>query len=134
MKNSLEKANVSASEPLVVKKHVATMANLEAAVVCNHKRKPPKNWEESLAKKIDRLNALKNSPKKTKSQAERVEALKFKVEEMKETRDYNLGTSLKSYIDPRIYYSWGKSIDFDWKIYYPKTLQNKFSWVEKQNG
>ena len=134
VKNSLEKANVSASEPLVVKKHVATMANLEAAVVCNHKRKPPKNWEESLAKKIDRLNALKNSPKKTKSQAERVEALKFKVEEMKETRDYNLGTSLKSYIDPRIYYSWGKSIDFDWKIYYPKTLQNKFSWVEKQNG
>ena len=134
VKNSLEKANVSASEPLVVKKHVATMANLEAAVVCNHKRKPPKNWEESLAKKIDRLNALKNSPKKTKSQAERVEALKFKVEEMKETRDYNLGTSLKSYIDPRIYYSWGKSIDFNWKIYYPKTLQNKFSWVEKQNG
>ena len=134
VKNSLEKANVSASEPLIVKKHVATMANLEAAVVCNHKRKPPKNWEESLAKKIDRLNALKNSPKKTKSQAERVEALKFKVEEMKETRDYNLGTSLKSYIDPRIYYSWGKSIDFNWKIYYPKTLQNKFSWVEKQNG
>jgi len=134
VKNSLEKANISASEPLVVKKHVATMANLEAAVVCNHKRKPPKNWEESLAKKIDRLNALKNSPKKTKSQAERVEALKFKVEEMKETRDYNLGTSLKSYIDPRIYYSWGKSIDFNWKIYYPKTLQNKFSWVEKQNG
>ena len=133
VKNSLEKANVSASEPLVVKKHVAIMANLEAAVVCNHKRKPPKNWEESLARKIDRLNSLKNSPKKTKSQAERVEALKFKVEEMKETRDYSLGTSLKSYIDPRIYYSWGKHIDFDWKLYYPITLQNKFSWVGKQN-
>jgi len=39
---------------------------------------------------------------------------------------------LKSYIDPRIYYSWGKSIDFDWKLYYPKTFQKKFSWVEGQ--
>lgn len=134
VKNFLEKANVSASEHLVVKKHVATMANLEAAIVCNHKRKPPKNWKESLTKKIERLNALKNSPKKTKSLKERVQALQLKIKEAKASRDYNLRTSLKSYIDPRIYYSWGKNIDFDWKLYYPKTLQNKFSWVEKQEG
>jgi DNA topoisomerase-1 len=134
VKNSLEKANVPASKPLVVKKHVATMANLEAAIVCNHKRKPPKNWEESLAKKIERLNLLKNLPKKTKSHEERVQALEFKIREIKKTRDYNLRTSLKSYIDPRIYYSWGKHVDFDWKLYYPKTFQNKFAWVEKQKG
>ena len=134
VKNSLEKANVSAAEPMVVKKHMATMANLEAAIVCNHKRKPPKNWEESLAKKIERLNVLKNSPRKTKNHEERVRALQFKIKEIKETRDYNLRTSLKSYIDPRIYYSWGKHVDFDWKLYYPKTFQNKFSWVEKQKG
>jgi len=132
VKNSLEKANVLASVPLVVKKHAATMANLEAAIVCNHKRKPPKNWEESLAKKIERLNVLKNLPKKTKSHEERVRTLEFKIKEIKETRDYNLRTSLKSYIDPRIYYSWGKHVDFDWKLYYPKTFLNKFSWVEKQ--
>jgi DNA topoisomerase-1 len=134
VKKSLEKANVSAAEPMVVKKHMATMANLEAAIVCNHKRKPPKNWEESLAKKIERLNVLKNSPRKTKNHEERVRALQFKIKEIKETRDYNLRTSLKSYIDPRIYYSWGKHVDFDWKLYYPKTFQNKFSWVEKQKG
>lgn len=133
VKNSLEKANVSASASLLVKKHVATMANLEAAIVCNHKRKPPKNWKESLAKKIDRLNVLKTSPKKTERLKERVQALQLKINEMKATRDYNLRTSLKSYIDPRIYYSWGKNIEFDWKLYYPKTLQSKFSWVERQN-
>jgi len=83
-----------------------------------------------LAKKLDRLKALKNSPKKTQSLEEKMEALRLKIREMKETRDYNLRTSLKSYIDPRIYYSWGKSVDFDWKLYYPKTLQSKFSWVE----
>jgi len=132
VKNYLEKANVSALMPAMVKKHEATMANLEAAIVCNHKRKPPKNWNESVAKKIERLKTLKNSPKKTKSQQERVQTLRLKILEMKATRDYNLRTSLKSYIDPRIYYSWGKSVDFDWKLYYPKTLQNKFSWVEKQ--
>jgi DNA topoisomerase-1 len=131
--NSLEKANVSASQPLIVKKHVATMANLEAAIVCNHKRKPPKNWEESLAKKVDRLEALKQSPKKTPKLEERIRALQHKIDEVQQTKDYNLRTSLKSYIDPRVYYDWGKKVDFDWKLYYPKTLQSKFSWVEKQN-
>jgi len=132
VKNSLEKADVSSSQPLVLKKHVATMANLEAAIILNHKRKPPKNWEESLAKKIQRLNTLKNSPKKSGKLEERMQALQLKIKEVKDTRDYNLRTSLKSYIDPRIYYSWGKSIDFDWKLYYPKTFQKKFSWVETQ--
>jgi DNA topoisomerase-1 len=133
VRSSLEKANVSVSDQIIVKKHAATMANLEAAIVCNHKRKPPKNWEESLAKKVDRLNALRQSPKKTAKSEERIQALQHKIDEVKQTKDYNLRTSLKSYIDPREYYSWGKSIDFDWKLYYPKTLQSKFSWVEK-NG
>jgi DNA topoisomerase-1 len=131
VKNSLQKANISPSEPIFVKKHVATLANLEAAIMLNHKRKPPKNWEESLSKKIARLNMLRDSPKKTKTQTERLQSLDYKIKEVKDTREYNLRTSLKSYIDPRVYYSWGKTIDFDWKLYYPKTLQTKFSWVEK---
>lgn len=60
-----------------------------------------------------------------------IEKLKLQIEAQQETRDYNLGTSLKSYIDPRIYYDWGRQVDYDWKKYYPKTLQKKFSWVEK---
>lgn len=56
--------------------------------------------------------------------------LKLRIKTQKETRDYNLGTSLKSYIDPRIYYKWGKQVDYDWKQYYSKALQRKFSWVE----
>jgi DNA topoisomerase-1 len=68
-----------------------------------------------------------------KKSAEAVKALKAKIKTMKATRDYNLGTSLKSYIDPRLYYRWGRKVDFDWKSYYSKTLQRKFSWVEKRN-
>ncbi|MHA1557307.1 MAG: hypothetical protein ACTSPM_10285 [Candidatus Heimdallarchaeota archaeon] len=49
----------------------------------------------------------------------------------KSTKVWNLGTSLKSYIDPRVYHAWGKEVDYDWRNYYSKTLQNKFSWVER---
>jgi DNA topoisomerase-1 len=59
-----------------------------------------------------------------------IDKQKYRINLQKETRDYNLTTSLKSYIDPRIFYHWGKSHDYDWKKYYSKTLQKKFSWVE----
>jgi DNA topoisomerase-1 len=124
----LNSSEVSKPDPEYEKKHVATMANLEAAVICNHKRKPPKKWKESLAKKMNRLKKLR--AKGTPSAKRRARILRYKIKAYRETRDYNLGTSLKSYIDPRIYYQWGEKVDFDWKLYYPKTLQKKFSWVE----
>ncbi|MEM2917134.1 MAG: DNA topoisomerase I [Candidatus Bathyarchaeia archaeon] len=132
VKESLEKANVPQHVPDFVKKHVALMANLTAAIVCNHKRKPPKNWRESLAKKRERLEKLRASAQ-TKKRREAIKILQLKIKEMKATKDYNLRTSLKSYIDPRIYYRWGQKVNFDWKLYYPKTLQKKFSWVENPN-
>ncbi|MEM2915380.1 MAG: hypothetical protein QXH91_08305 [Candidatus Bathyarchaeia archaeon] len=67
---------------------------------------------------------------KTKKSKEAIEELKLKIQIAKKTKDYNLRTSLKSYIDPRVYYNWGLKVDYDWKLYYPKTLQKKFSWVE----
>ena len=45
-------------------------------------------------------------------------------------RAWNLGTSLKSYIDPRVYYRWGQSVDYDiLEKYYPQLLRRKFAWV-----
>jgi DNA topoisomerase-1 len=126
----LNTAKISKDDPDYVKKNVATMANLEAAMICNHKRKLPKNWENSLAKKIERLKVLQS--RKTKKSAEAVKAAKMRIKTMRATRDYNLGTSLRSYIDPRLFYRWGGKVEFDWKLYYPKTLQRKFSWVEKR--
>jgi len=128
----VEKNSVDKNESETYKKYLATMANLQAAIVCNHKRKLPKKWKEILAKKNDRLKQLKL--KKTKKSKEAIKALKLKIELMKQTKDYNLNTSLKSYIDPRIIYKWCKKVDFDWKKYYSKTLQKKFSWIEKEKG
>lgn len=45
-------------------------------------------------------------------------------------RTWNLGTSLKSYIDPRVYYRWGQQVDYDvLERYYPTTLRRKYAWV-----
>jgi len=158
------------------KKYFATMANLQATVVCNHKRTLPKNWEQTLQKKIEhlklikekitekrrksievlesrikKLEAMKQTEKRklklddyknklkilktrkmTEKEEENIKKKELKIETMKETKYYNLNTSLKSYIDPRIYWKWSKKVNFDWKKYYPKTLQRKFSWIEKK--
>ena len=216
---------VRPDQPIYVKKQAALRANLEAAVVLNHKRTIPKTWDQSLQKKKERLkqlrakassfeNALqekltsqdkKGREKMAQAEAklaeaerkqedaatalaeaetqgkdtktlkkrldagkraakaarerfrkaknshvaatqklrkqlddrrrrdrEAVERMRLQVEAQEITRDYNLGTSLKNYIDPRIYYDWGKKVGFDWRSYYPTTLQKKFSWVEEQ--
>ena len=226
VKTKLDKTPVKPEEPEYVKKYVATMANLEAAKVCNHKRTISKNWKSSLEKKKDRLKVLKNRAREAQAkikqrtkdwtqkheermakqdellkaaveklentkrqldekekqgkpvtalkkrvgsqreaikrqrqrikdmkakQVERVaklkqslenrkhrdsasvEKMKMKITVQEETRDYNISTSLKSYIDPRIYYEWGKQVQYDWKQYYQKALHKKFSWLDCQD-
>ena len=130
VKEYLSQHKVPKTAPEHEKKHVATLANLQAAAVCHHKRTLPKNWKESLKKKRERLRKLKE--KKTKKSLQRIEKAKLELERMKVSRDFNLGTSLKSYIDPRVYRDWGRKVEYDWKLYYPKTLQRKFSWIDTQ--
>jgi DNA topoisomerase I len=128
----IENVKVNKKDPEAYKRYMATLANLEAAKVCNHKRKLPKNWKETLEKKKQRLDELKQKGK-TKKSKESIKAMEMRIKLMKDTKDYNLNTSLKSYIDPRVFYKWSKKVDFDWKKYYSKTLQKKFSWLEKEN-
>jgi DNA topoisomerase-1 len=72
---------------------------------------------------------LENRKQRDKTALEK-QNLTINIQE--ETRDYNLSTSLKSYIDPRIYYEWGKKVQYDWKQYYQKALHKKFSWLDNQ--
>jgi DNA topoisomerase-1 len=225
VRSGLATQTVKPEDPDYLKRQAALKANLEAAIVCNHKRTIPKTWQQSLQKKKDRLKQLEaktsadekairqklaeeerkyreklveaekklaeaekreeklraqlagvekaggdqKAPRKrllaardkTKAARDRirklknayvtatlkdkkqledrrlrdkeaVERMRLQVEAQEITRDYNLGTSLKNYIDPRIYYDWGKNVGFDWRSYYPTTLQKKFSWIEEQ--
>lgn len=142
---SLRKADFSEEDQDYLKKYAATMANLEAARACNHKKKVPKNWRNSLIRMEERLKKLsekkgeirakKTGKKETKVRRlekaeERIRELRTRIETKKATKEYNLNTSLKSYIDPRIYYEWSKRVGYDWRLCYTKTLQRKFQWVE----
>ncbi len=80
--------------------------------------------KNSLGTAKERVYKAKLALKKIESQ-ERIS---------KKTKTWNLGTSLKSYIDPRVYYNWGKEVDYDWRNYYSNTLQKKFSWVEREEN
>ncbi len=125
-------------DPAFVKLFHARVANLEAAIRCNHKRTPSKTWQNSLDKKQQRLAELQTRQPKTAKQKERLEErrkkLELDVKLQERTRDYNLNTSLRNYIDPRVYKSWANKAEFDWTSIYPKTLQRKFLWATKSKA
>jgi len=136
LKEELAKSRVTKEDPVYLKKFNAKMANLKVAEVANHKRKIPAKFEERLAKKEDKLAKLeaqlkqkKAEGKKTLSLETRIEKTKLDIELTRRTKEYNLGTSLKSYIDPTAYVKWARKVDFDLEKFYPKTLRNKFSWA-----
>jgi DNA topoisomerase I len=136
VKEELEKSGVKKEDPDYKKAFAAKMANLKVAEVANHKRKIPPTFQERLAKKQERLKELKAQleakkaeGKKIDSAQGRIEKAKLDIELTRRTEEYNLGTSLKSYIDPTAYVKWGKKVKFDVTKFYPKTLQKKFSWA-----
>jgi len=113
----------------------AKLANLEAAITCNHKRTIPKTFEESLKKKKETLENLKKESPKTEKQREkqkiREEKMKLIIELTEKTKDYNLGTSLRNYIDPRVFKAWTDQVGLEWEKLYTSALQKKFQWVKK---
>ncbi|QDI89307.1 DNA topoisomerase I [Candidatus Nitrosopumilus sp. SW] len=149
----------------------AKLANLEAAIMCNHKRTIPKTFEQSLQKKKDtlksrekekawektqltlkkvestepktdaqkkskekRIKTLNEQIKKQKQKhKERIEKLKLQVDLSEKTRDYNLGTSLRNYIDPRVFKAWTDEVGVEWEKLYTSALQKKFLWVKNEN-
>jgi DNA topoisomerase-1 len=91
--------------------------------------------ERVKARYARRIEQAKKKVDTARSRLQRAEDVLGKLK-MQDTvaargRTWNLGTSLKSYIDPRVYYRWGQSVDYDViGRYYPKTLQRKFAWVK----
>jgi DNA topoisomerase-1 len=132
----LDNCGVKKEDAEYVKVFQVKMANLEGATVANHKRMIPANFNERLAKKEARLKELEiqleeksRQGKKTDAVSNRVEKTKLDIELANKTKEYNLGTSLKSYIDPRVYAEWAAKVDFNLEKLYSKTLRKKYSWA-----
>ncbi len=106
------------------------MSNLEKA----------KPWEKSEAslkkaqtkitktdkekeKQKDRIKKMKSMIKKRKEKhKERIEKLEIQIDLAQKTRDYNLGTSLRNYIDPRIFKTWTDEVGAEWEKLYTSAL------------
>jgi DNA topoisomerase-1 len=136
VKKYLDNCGVKKENAEYVKVFQAKMANLEGAKVANHKRMIPANFNERLAKKEARLKEIEiqleeksKQGKKTAAILNRIEKTKLDIELTEKTKDYNLGTSLKSYIDPRVYAKWAAKVDFNLEKLYSKTLRKKYSWA-----
>jgi len=109
------------------------IANLMTAMRLNHKRTPPITYESSLKKKEERLRyILENPPKKiTDSYKRRVKRAEIQVKLAKLIKDYNLNTSMKNYIDPRISVTWANRVNLPLEKVYSATLIKKFDWAKK---
>jgi DNA topoisomerase-1 len=136
VKEELDKSGVTKDDPDYLKAYAAKAANLKVAEVANHKRKIPPTFEERLVKKEEhikemqkQLEAKKAEGKKTETLEARIKKAELDLKLTRQAKEYNLGTSLKSYIDPTAYVKWGKKVKFDVAKFYPKTLQKKFSWA-----
>ena len=149
----------------------AKLANLEAAMMCNHKRTIPKTYELTLQKKRDvlkklekeqvwkktqetlkkleltesktdtqkkrkekRVKTLNQQIKKQKSKhKERLEKLELQLDLSEKTKDYAIGTSLRNYIDPRVFKAWTNEVGAEWEKLYTAALQKKFLWVKNED-
>jgi DNA topoisomerase-1 len=107
--------------------------------------KPWQKSEETLKKAesiVQKTKKQKERVKKIKIQirnrkakhAERIEKLQLQIELTQKTRDHNLGTSLRNYIDPRIFKAWTDEVVVEWEKLYTSALQKKFLWVKSINS
>jgi DNA topoisomerase-1 len=188
VRESLSDSGVEAGDPEYVKWEAANLANLEAAVLCNHTKQAPASWPRSRQRfkerqqkaaervgnyrervknerealvalrkeareKIQEAPAGKRDPvearyekrigtaerrlEKAQGMLERARIAEGKVKAQAsiaaKKRTWNLGTSLKAYIDLRVYYEWGQQVEYDViEQYYPKALRRKFAWVKDE--
>jgi septal ring factor EnvC (AmiA/AmiB activator) len=104
------------------------IASKQKSVHATYERK-----QKTKSKQREAVEKLKKQKEEQRTKDEEaVEKLKLQLEARELTRDYNLGTSLKSYVDPRVYLEWGRRVDYDWRSYYSDNLAKKFSWVDPQ--
>jgi DNA topoisomerase-1 len=130
-RHELDSSKVTRESPDTEKKMALMEANAAVAQLMNHQKAVPKKWEETYKKRIEMLQSIKG--KKGKSVEKRRKSLKLRLTQMKLSKKWNLGTSLKNYIDPRVAVKFGRKVNYDWKAYYPKTLVAKFAWAEAES-
>jgi DNA topoisomerase-1 len=131
-RQELEKSKVTSASTDAEKKMALIEANAAVAQLLNHQKAIPKRWQEIYEKRLGMLRVLRG--KEGKSAGKRRQSLRLRLEQMRLSKKWNLGTSLRNYIDPRVTVEFCRKVSYDWHGYYPKTLVGKFAWAEKAIG
>ena len=124
-----------------LQKKVDTLKTAEKATPWKVKEESLKKAESATPKtdaqkekQSERIKKAKTQIRKSKQKhKERIEKLRLQVDLTKKTKDYNLGTSLRNYIDPRVFKSWTDEMNAEWEKLYTAALQKKFLWVKSEN-
>jgi len=91
--------------------------------------------EKQKEQQKERIKKIKSTIKNQKvKHTERIEKLELQVSLSEKTRDYNLGTSLRNYIDPRFFKTWTDEVMAEWEKLYTSALQKKFLWVKSDDS
>jgi len=115
-------------------------ANLQVAKQLNHQKAIGKNFNKQIKNMEDKVNLIKNEiielkkdvlkKEKLEKKKQQLKSLKENLKFKKETKNYALGTSKTNYSNPKVVYSFCKSIDLNINKIYTKSLQERFSWAE----
>jgi DNA topoisomerase-1 len=100
------------------------------------REKAEAKYEKVKTRYEKRVARAKAQVETAKGRVKRAELAIGKIEAQREAaahkRTWNLNTSLKSYVDPRVYHRWGQKVGYDvLERYYPKALRRKFAWVKE---
>jgi len=103
---------------------------IEAATTPTRREKIEERYQKRLARAGERLAKAHERLERARHAAGKIEAQMHLTDQK---RTLNLGTSLKSYIDPRVYHVWGQEVEYDvLERYYPSALRRKFAWVREE--
>lgn len=106
-------------------------ANIAARKTEKQKERAAASFEKKIARAERQVEVAQRQLDKAQAALAKY---RTKMAVTSEKRSWNLGTSLKSYIDPRVYYRWGQKVDYDvLESYYPKALRRKFAWVRDED-
>ncbi|MEM3786849.1 MAG: hypothetical protein QXZ59_05635, partial [Nitrososphaeria archaeon] len=148
LKETTVKFGKSEFEKLIRFKYI----NLAIAKRLNHKRKLPEKFDEKVKKKelkvkekkekieVIKKKIIEASEKRRKRLMERLEKAEneyrkafLELQIYKDTAEWNLNTSLTSYIDPRLVVEYARKNKLPIEKIYSKSLREKFSWAISGN-
>ncbi len=145
---NLEAAKMCNHKRTIPKNFAESLKKRQAKLDEAKEKKPWKKTEERLEKikaskpktaaqkkkKSARLKTVRVQMKNQKTRyTERIEKMDLQIDLAKKTKDYNLGTSLRNYIDPRVVKAWTNETQTEWEKLYTAALQKKFLWVHNED-